>query len=218
MRADQTPARRPAKRMTRRVALAFSGLLALSACVPAGMSGLSGNLNTNRPVDKNNSTYCGSPHVGLTGSCVSSLLRSFVIGISPISWTCRSRASTYSLMPKPIGMRGWPRSATGCQRRCGDHPGPGPQRRGQRSRHRRGRRRDQRAELLEQPGDCRKQRVRAGPDARQRRAARVRIRGAQRQGQRDGRRRTDRVGPAGHGVDQPGTGRNGRQHRRHTNL
>ncbi len=50
MRADQTPARRPAKRMTRRAALAFSGLLALSACVPAGMSGLSGNLNTNRPV------------------------------------------------------------------------------------------------------------------------------------------------------------------------
>lgn len=50
MRADQTPARRPAKRMTRRAALAFSGLLALSACVPSGMSGLSGNLNTNRPV------------------------------------------------------------------------------------------------------------------------------------------------------------------------
>lgn len=50
MRADQTPARRPEKRMTRRAALAFSGLLALSACVPAGMSGLSGNLNTNRPV------------------------------------------------------------------------------------------------------------------------------------------------------------------------
>ena len=55
---------------------------------------------------------CGSPHVGLTGSCVSSLLRSFVIGISPISWTCRWRASTSSLMRKPIGMRGWPRSAT----------------------------------------------------------------------------------------------------------
>ena len=50
MRADQTPARRPAKRMTRRAALAFSGLLALSACVPSGMGGLSGNLNTNRPV------------------------------------------------------------------------------------------------------------------------------------------------------------------------
>ena len=50
MRADPIPARHPAKRLTRRAALALSGAIALSACVPSGMSRLSGGLNTNRPV------------------------------------------------------------------------------------------------------------------------------------------------------------------------
>lgn len=50
MRAETTPAHRPAKRLSRRAALAVAGLLALSACVPSGMGALSGGLNTDRPV------------------------------------------------------------------------------------------------------------------------------------------------------------------------